>query len=476
MQFIKHQSMIYCVLAILLVPQLTPGVALAAGTVAYDVPKEREAEDETKKKEAEEEAAENERKNYQPLITSDAVIFGILMLMLGAIFLTCNSPHPFWKKFYTFVPMLLLCYFLPSLLTTFHVVNPNQSKLYEMAKNYLLPACLILLTISIDFREILRLGPKALIMFATGTVGVVIGGPIAVLVFAYFMPEVVGGTGPDAAWRGLSTVAGSWIGGGANQAAMEAIFKPSGKLYGIMVTVDILVAEAWMVFLLIGVGKADAIDRWFKADSSSIETLKQKMEKFSKSVARIPETKDIVVILGIAFGITAACHLAADTIAPFVGENYAFLSRFSFDSKLFWLIVLATSAGLGLSFTKLREYEGVGASKIGTLFIFVLVATIGLKMNVLELFDQPGYFALGALWMIIHVGLMVFVGWLIRAPYFFLAVGSKANIGGAASAPVVAAAFHPSLAPVGVLLAVLGYAAGTYGAWLCALMMQAVSP
>ncbi|NCG30160.1 MAG: DUF819 family protein, partial [Bacteroidetes bacterium] len=143
------------------------------------------------------------------------------------------------------------------------------------------------------------------------------------------------------------------------------------------------------------------------------------------------------------------------------------------DSGFFWLIVIATTIGLALSFTKLRNYEGAGASKIGVVFIYFLVATIGMKMNVMEIFDNPLLFLVGLLWMAIHVGMMIIVAKLIRAPFFFLAVGSKANIGGAASAPVVAAAFHPSLAPVGVLLAVLGYALGTYGAWICGLLMQA---
>ncbi len=122
------------------------------------------------------------------------------------------------------------------------------------------------------------------------------------------------------------------------------------------------------------------------------------------------------------------------------------------------LIVLATTGGIIVSFTKLRNYEGAGASKVGSVFIYILVATIGMKMNVLEIFDNPGLFLVGGIWMIIHVGLMFIMAKIIRAPYFFLAVGSKANIGGAASAPVVAAAFHPSLAPVGLFRAVLGYA------------------
>ena len=113
---------------------------------------------------------------------------------------------------------------------------------------------------------------------------------------------------------------------------------------------------------------------------------------------------------------------------------------------------------------------------MGTAFIFILVATIGLNMDIRAVLEEPGLFAVGLVWMLFHVGLMFLVAYFIRAPFFFLAVGSKANIGGAASAPVVAAAFHPSLAPVGVLLAVLGYVLGTYGAWLCGIMMQAIAP
>jgi uncharacterized membrane protein len=157
-------------------------------------------------------------------------------------------------------------------------------------------------------------------------------------------------------------------------------------------------------------------------------------------------------------------------------DHAPFLDRFSLTSSFFWLIVLATTFGLIMSFTRMRNLEGAGASKVGSVFIYILVATIGMKMNVLKVFDNPGLFLVGAIWMLIHVGLLILVAKLIRSPYFFLAVGSKANIGGAASAPVVAAAFHPSLAPVGVLLAVLGYALGTYGAWMCGILMQMAVP
>jgi uncharacterized membrane protein len=411
----------------------------------------------------------------QALIENDAVILGLLLILLAGIFYTSNSSHPFFQKFYRIFPMLLLCYFLPSLLTTFNIVDGETSMLYFVASRFLLPASLVLLTLSIDLKKVFQLGNKALIMFLTGTFGVVIGGPLAILITSAINPDLIGGAGPEAVWRGMATIAGSWIGGGANQAAMYEIFKPSDWLYSIMITIDVLVAEVWMAFLLIGVGKTKQIDKFFKADASSVTRLQEQMHNFSMKIARIPSTTDLMVILGIGLGITGLAHLIADQIVPFIEQHAPYLDKFSLTSNFFWLIILSTTAGIALSFTRLRNYEGAGASKIGTIFIYILVATIGMKMDITKIFDNIGLFAVGGIWMLIHVILLFVVGKIIRAPYFFLAIGSKANIGGAASAPVVAAAFHPSLAPVGVLLAVLGYALGTYAAWICGLIMQAAS-
>jgi uncharacterized membrane protein len=147
----------------------------------------------------------------------------------------------------------------------------------------------------------------------------------------------------------------------------------------------------------------------------------------------------------------------------------------SLTSSFFWLIVISTTIGLILSFTKARKLEGVGASRFGSVFIYVLVATIGMKMNVSEVFDNLGLFFVGLIWMSIHVLLLVVVARLIKAPFFFVAVGSQANVGGAASAPIVASAFDTALAPVGVLMAVMGYALGTYGALICAGFMKYVT-
>ena len=407
-----------------------------------------------------------------PLFTNDAIVFGILIGILAFVFTTSKSENPSWKKFYKYIPTLLLCYFIPSVFNSLGIISGEESNLYFVASRYLLPTSLVLLTISIDLPEIKKLGPKAIIMFLTGTVGIIIGGPLAILIVSVFAPDVVGGVGPEAVWRGLTTVAGSWIGGGANQAAMKEIFGVGDTIFSAMIAVDVIIANIWMAFLLYGAGIHERIDAKFHADNSAITELKEKIEAYRAQILRIPDLTDTIKVMAVGFGVTAIAHLGADIIAPWIGEKAPGLAKFSLTSGFFWLIVLATTIALGLSFTKARELEGVGASRYGSLFLYILVATIGMKMNIMAVFENPGLFIVGLIWIAFHAILLIVTAKLIHAPFFFLAVGSQANIGGAASAPIVASAFHPSLAPVGVLLAVLGYAIGTYGAWICAILMQ----
>jgi uncharacterized membrane protein len=317
-------------------------------------------------------------------------------------------------------------------------------------------------------------------MFFTGTIGIIIGGPIAILIISTFSPETVGGEGFDAVWRGLATLAGSWIGGGANQAAMLEIYEYNQSLYGGMVLVDIVVANIWMAVILLGIGKRAKIDKWLKADNTAIDELQNKVEAFSKSVMRNPTLTDYIIILTFAFVAVGIAQFGSEHISSFLNNNFEAVrdpksALSSFGSGFFWLITIATFIGVFLSFTKARNYEGAGASKIGSIFIYVLVATIGMKMDLGKIFENPGLILIGLVWMTIHAGLLIVVAKLIKAPYFFLAVGSQANVGGAASAPVIAAAFHPSLATVGALLAVFGYVVGTYGAILCAELMKIVA-
>jgi uncharacterized membrane protein len=411
-----------------------------------------------------------------PLISGDAAVLGLLAATLGLIFWTSGHSHPALQRFYRYVPSLLLCYFIPSLYNTFGLIDGEASRLYFVASRFLLPATLVLLTISIDFQAILRLGPKALIMFLTGTVGIVLGGPAAVLLFSVISPETVGGQGPDQVWRGLATVAGSWIGGGANQAAMKEVFGASDDLFSTMIAVDVLVANVWMAVLLFFAPRAPRIDARLGADTRALDELRDRVTAFRERHARIPTLRDLMMILAVAFGAMGLAHFLADPIAAWIGRTSPELERLSLTSSFFWLVVFATTAGLALSFTRARELEGVGASTVGSGMLYILIATIGMSMDITAVVQRPALFALGVVWLGIHAGLMLLVGRLIKAPFFYVAVGSQANVGGAASAPVVASAFHPSLAPVAVLLAVLGYALGTYGAWISAQLMRVASP
>lgn len=411
-----------------------------------------------------------------PVIQNEATLMGLIAIILGLVFYTSHINHAGFKKFYKYVPALLLCYFIPSIFNTAGIVSVEASdNLYYVASRFLLPACIVLLTISVDLPSIAKLGPKALILFLTGTFGIVIGGPVALLIVSYFEPSLLGNAGPEDVWRGMTTVAGSWIGGGANQAAMKEIYEVGNVIFSSMIAVDILVANLWMAILLLMAGNAKAIDAKTGADTSAIAELQKKVEAFHEKHARIPHLHDIMVICAVGFGVTGFAHVFADTVTPWMVENFPGGQQYSLHSKFFWMIVFASTVGIILSNTGLRKIEAVGASKIASAFLYVLIATIGLHMDISAILNSPIFFAVGAIWMLVHATLMLSVAKIIKAPLFYMAVGSQANVGGAASAPIVASAFHPALAPVGVLLAVLGYAIGTYAAWFCGQVLQVIA-
>lgn len=415
-----------------------------------------------------------------PLITEYVSLFGVLAVVLGIIFYT-NSLDSF-KGFYKFVPALLLCYLIPAIIAEAGLIEEELIDMpyKSLAKPFLLPAALVLMTLGIDFQGLKKLGWRAIVMFLAGTLGVIIGGPIAVILTdlissdAVISDTIVNGVSQnDATWRGLSTLAGSWIGGGANQAAMLETYEYKEDLYGQMVTVDIVVANLWMAVLLFGAGYYQKIDKWLKADNSAMENLKNRIKDYQSTTAKVSSTTDFMIILAIAFGAVGISHFLGNVTGEAFGKLFGEESPFA--SSFLWLVVYTTTIGLSLSFTKLRKFEGAGASKVGSVFIYILVTAIGLRMDLSKALDNPMLILLGIIWMIVHVLIMLGVAKLIKAPFFYVAVGSKANIGGAASAPVVASAFDPSLASVGALMAILGYAVGTYGAIACAELMRLVS-
>ncbi|MFA5682964.1 MAG: DUF819 family protein [Lysobacteraceae bacterium] len=407
-----------------------------------------------------------------PLISNDIVVLGLIAATLAAILWSATGPMAFFRRFYAVVPALLLCYFIPAIYNTVGLIDGHATKLYNpVARDALLPAALVLLTLSIDLKGILRLGPKLLIVFCAGTFGVMLGAPIAFMAMKFIHPETVSGD----TWAGMAALAGSWIGGGANMVAMREVFEVDATTFGQFAVVDVAVASLWMAVLLFLAGRSVEIDRRRGADTAALDDIKARIAAFEAQHSRLPTLPDLAVIVGVAFGAVGLAHAIAAPLAAWFADNVSWASQFSLTSPFVWVVVLSTSIGLGLSFTPVRRLEGVGASRLGALMLYFLIACIGMQMDLLALLDRPWLFLLGVIWMAVHVIVLYTVARALKVPLFYFAIGSQGNIGAAASAPVVAAAFHPTLAPVGVLLGTVGYASGTYLAYLVGLMLRSMA-
>lgn len=411
----------------------------------------------------------------EPLITNDAITLGILLVLLTLIFRTSQSDHPGWQKFYTYVPALLLCYIFPAAMNSLNIVSGEQSILYKVSTTYLLPAALVLLTSTADLRAILRLGNKALITFMAGTVGIILGAPIALLIVMWLLPGFREQAIANEYWKGLVTISGSWIGGSSSQLALKEIYGCSEPLFAIILVVDAVVSTTWTACLIYGAAYKDKIDAWLHADTRSIEEVKQRILEFKEEPDRPANLLDLSTILALGFGGGALAHGLAYWISTNLQPYKASLATYGLDpftSNFLWVVILSTSLGIALSFTRLRKLEKLGTTDLATLFVYFLIMTIGMRLDLSNLGGNPGLFLVAVIWMLIHILVMLVTARIIRAPYFFVAVGSQANIGGVSTAPAVASIFHPALAPVGVLLAVLSHVLGTYGGLITGWLMR----
>lgn len=406
------------------------------------------------------------------LISNDIIVFGLIAATLGVIFWTSGSSNPLLKKFYSFVPALLLCYFIPGVYNTFGLIDGETTKLYNpIARDVFLPAALVLLTLSIDLKGILGLGWKMLAMYVAAVLSIMLGAVVAFQIMAWLHPETVAG----ATWGGMAALAGSWIGGGANMLAMKEIFEVDATTFGQFAVVDVGVGYVWMAVLIFFASRAPAMDKRSGADTRALDDLRDRVASYQAQHARIPTLGDLMVMAGVAFGAVALAHGLAAPLADWFAANVSWASSVSMDKPFVWVVMLATFIGLGLSFTRVRELEGVGASKWGSMFLYFLIACIGMQMDLLALLEKPWLFALGVLWIGVHIVLLWLVGKLLKVPFFYFAIASQSNIGGPASAPVLATAFHPALAPVGVLLGTLGYAVGTGAAYVVGITLRAMA-
>jgi uncharacterized membrane protein len=393
-----------------------------------------------------------------PLIESAIGVLSVLLFVLAGLFVF--QRHPLGRRLFRTIPLLVFCYFVPALLSNLGVI-PAESDVYLFIRRVVLPASLLLLVLATDIPAVVSLGRDAVMLFLAGTTSIALGGPLAFLALGWMFPA----DALEEAWRGLAALCGSWIGGGANFVAVGESVGASAATMSLMVVVDVTVANVWMAVLLWFAGREGEMDARLGADRTRIDAVREKVEHYQAAVARPPNLPEMLLILALGVGTTGI----VTGFAGYLPDIGTIINGFT------WVVFLVTAVGVVLSFTPLRHLEGAGASVMGSVFLYLLVATIGASARFTHVLDNLPLLAVGVLWMAFHAAAMLSVRRLLRAPIFFLAVGSQANVGGAASAPVVAAAFHPALATVGVLLAVLGYVLGTYVGIMVAFVLRQVA-
>jgi uncharacterized membrane protein len=381
-------------------------------------------------------------------------IFAYMTAVLGVIFWLSSLPR--FQKLFELTPPVIYAYFIPTLSTTFGI-TPSASPVYDWMIRYLLPVALVLLMITIDLKSVAKLGGMALIMVVAGTIGIVIGAPVTMAVF--------GGMLPDNAWMGLAALSGSWIGGTANMVAIAESVGTPDSLMGPIIVVDTVVGYGWMGVLLFFSGWQHRWDSRINAHTEALEETNRRLAQAEQHQQPV-SLPWLAAIVGIGF--TGAA------LAVWLGESMPTLGDPTIISHTTWAVLIVVTVGLLLSFTPVRRLEEHGASRLGYLALYLLLTAIGAKADLGAVLAAPAFLAAGVLWIAIHVGVLLLVARLIRAPLFFVATGSMSNIGGAASAPVVAGVYHPAMAPVGLLMAVVGYVLGIYAAlgaaWLLALV------
>ena len=389
------------------------------------------------------------------LITDPMTLFGFLAALVALIFWVSELPR--FKRFFEFVPPVIFVYFVP-MLTTTAGITPAESALYGWNSSYLLLFALFMLMVSVDLGSVLRLGPIALFMVFAGTLGIVVGGPISLLIFRDMLPAD--------AWQGFAALSGSWIGGTANMLAIAEIVETSADAMGPVIVVDTVVGYGWMGVLIACVGLQAHWDRRIRARTDAVEETNRRLEAISRN--RSPITlRDAVMMIGLGMACAVAARVAGNWL-PAVGGDRPMITGTT------WAVLIVVSGGLILSFTPLRQMETRGASHLGYTALYLLLAGIGARADLRAVLDAPVYLLAGVVWIAIHVAILLVAARLVRAPLFFVATGSMANIGGAASAPVVAGVYHRAMAPIGLLMAVAGYIVGFYAAMFCAWLLRIV--
>jgi len=370
--------------------------------------------------------------------------FAIVLFLLAIETLVLSvASHPKFKKYFKFIPAVFWIYFLPMLSSNLGLIS-SQSRIYQNISFYLLPCALVLLLLSSDIKAILKLEKQALLMMFAGSLGIMLATP---LVF-YLVKQWVDGQ----MWSGFGALSASWTGGSANMIAAKEALQSPDAVFTPMVIVDTIVPYAWMGILVAAVTLQPAYDKWNRSNREAIDNL----NRLHRSVSNVREKhfslQKIFLILAIAVlsGIFSVYLAGRLPVVKNIISNYT------------WAIIIVSFLGIALSLTPLKKLENYGAEKIGSFLLYFVLTSIGARSNISHLNVTFILIAAGFLIVGLHALVLLIASRIFKAPMFLVATASQANIGGVASAPIIAAIYEPGLASVGLLLAVLGNILGTY--------------
>lgn len=394
--------------------------------------------------------------------TNTYFLAAFLAAVVGAIFLLAQVQ--FLQGFFRFLPPLIWMYFVPMFMTTLGI-TPDISPFYSPFMSVVvLPAILVLLLIPSDVRRLAKLGPKAVAMVAFATTGIIVGATVSFSLFLHLFPDSM----PEDAWKGIGALAGSWIGGSANLTAVfESVGTPPGML-GPIIVVDTVLVYSWLGLLIALSAYQARVDKRHGANTKVVEEISTHLKEEHEANARCPSVADIAFMVGIALLVSQVCLWLGRPIFGFFTDTLGFERLGEVVSAYGWGILLITAAGLLLSMTPARRLDYSGASSLGYMGLYLLLTTYGARADLRAVTEVPIFFGIGIVWMLIHIA-FVYTGLrLLKAPLFLGATSSMANMGGTASAPVVAASYNQSMAPVGLLMAILCSTLGTPLAFLVA--------
>ncbi|MGE6435713.1 DUF819 domain-containing protein [Shewanella baltica] len=408
------------------------------------------------------------------MISSDLEIGLFLGFLLCGLFYTHTSSIKFFKNFYRIFPLMPMCYALPAIFSSLHFIDASNSQLSEMAKTHLMPGCLFLLILGTDFFALSLVGKKLLGMYVLGAVSICIGGPLSLWLGSIFFPYELVWQGDNAAWKGMSTLMANWLGGTANQLAIKEIHDVGDAVFAVMMAINILFSSLWMIILLFIAERQDKIDEYLKANKAYKPTFPNYIK--SKPLDKQTTYYWIMILSCTFLTVIFFSENLSSFLANSIANSFPYLFKYNLTSDFFWSVLIATFLGLSFSLTNARHVLVKETRHIALFIIYIMIMLMGLNFDISALSVAPYYVCIGLIWFAIHIVILFTFTVLLRLPIMYLAIASQCNIGGAASAPVIASAFHPRLASAALLMAVWGYTWASLLAWYFGILMQFIQP